>query len=222
MRLDRRSRRLLPRLFLALLLALLALSAWQWRAGPPLQASMLALLPQGAGDELVQQAERRMQEPLNRELLVLVGHAERKQAIVLVQRIARQWAEAERFEQLQWSLQADLDALRQQVRSSRLSLLPSADRQLLITQPKGFIQQRAAQLFDTFASVSLLPIDQDWLGLGARAQQALNPHPRIQTDLASGALLVEDQGLTWALLRARIRGDSFDLQAAPAVASEVA
>lgn len=223
MRLDRRStRRLLPRLFLALLLALLALSAWQWRAGPPVQASMLALLPQGAGDELVQQAERRMQEPLNRELLVLVGHAEREQAIVLVQRIARQWAEAGRFEQLQWSLQADLDALRQQLRASRLSLLPSADRQLLIEQPEDFIQQRAAQLFDTFASVSLLPIDQDWLGLGARAQQALNPHPRIQTDLASGALLVEDQGLTWALLRARIQGDSFDLQAAPAVASEVA
>jgi len=221
--LDRRSTQwLLPRLFLALLLALLALSAWQWRAGPPLQASMLALLPQGAGDELVQQAERRMQEPLNRELLILVGHAEREQAIVLVQRIARQWTATERFEQLQWSLQADLDALRQQVRASRLSLLPSADRQLLITQPESFIQQRAGQLFDTFASFSLLPIEQDWLGLGGRAQQALSPHSKIQTDLGSGALLVEDQGLTWALLRARLQGDSFDLQTPPAIAAEVA
>ena len=33
----------LPRLFGALLLALLALAAWQWRDGPPVQASMLAL-----------------------------------------------------------------------------------------------------------------------------------------------------------------------------------
>jgi hypothetical protein len=42
----------LPRLFGALLLALLALAAWQWRDGPPVQASMLALLPKGAGDAL--------------------------------------------------------------------------------------------------------------------------------------------------------------------------
>ena len=56
----------LPRLFGALLLALLALAAWQWRNGPPVQASMLTLLPKGAGDELVQQAEQRMQEPLSR------------------------------------------------------------------------------------------------------------------------------------------------------------
>ncbi len=67
----------LPRLFGALLLALLALAAWQWRDGPPVQASMLALLPQGAGDALVQQAEQRMQEPLSRELLILVGHPQR-------------------------------------------------------------------------------------------------------------------------------------------------
>lgn len=216
------TQRLLPRLFLALLLALLALSAWQWRAGPPVQASMLALLPQGAGDELVLQAEQRMQEPLNRELLILVGHAEREQAIALVQRVGRQWAESARFEQVQWNLQADLAPLRQQLRASRLALLPQADRQLLIEQPDSFIQQRAAQLFDTFAGFNLLPIEQDWLGLGARAQQALNPHQRIQTDLGSGALLVEDQGLTWALLRARIQGDSFDLQAPPAIAAQVA
>ena len=47
----------LPRLFGALLLALLALAAWQWRNGPPVQASMLTLLPKGAGDALVQQAD---------------------------------------------------------------------------------------------------------------------------------------------------------------------
>ena len=50
-------------------------------------ASMLALLPKGAGDTLVQQAEQRMQEPLNRDLLVLVGHPQRQQAIALVQRL---------------------------------------------------------------------------------------------------------------------------------------
>lgn len=214
--------RRLPRLFLVLLLALLALAAWQWRHGPPLAASMLALLPQGAGDQLVQQAEQRMQEPLDRELLLLVGHPQRQQAIALVQRLGQQWRASQRFERVQWRLDSDLAGLRQQLRSHRLALLPAADRQLLIEQPEAFVQQRAAQLFDTFAAFSLLPPEQDWLGFGARAQQALNPGRRIQADLGSGALLLEEPGMTWALLRLRSHGSAFDMQAPPAIAAAVA
>ena len=219
---QRMLERSLPRLFGVLLLALLALAAWQWRNGPPVAASMLDLLPEGAGDALVLQAEQRMQEPLNRELLLLIGHPQREQSIALVQQVGTQWRDSQTFERVQWSLNADLSALRQQLLSSRLALLSPADRQLLIEQPEAFIQQRSAQLFDTFAAFGLLPLEQDWLGLGARAQQALTPHSRIQADLGSCALLVEDNGMTWALLRARVRGDSFDLQAPLAIAAAVA
>jgi predicted exporter len=212
----------MPRLFAVLLLALLALAAWQWRNGPPVAASMLALLPAGNSDALVQQAEQRMQEPLNREVLLLVGHPQRAEAIALATKIGQQWQTLTQFDRVQWSLQADLAAIRQQLRSSRLHLLPAADRQLLLTQPEQFIQQRLAQLFDTFAATSLLPPEQDWLGLGARAQQGLNPHSRIQVDLASGVLLLEDAGMTWALLRAHTAGDAFDLQAPKAIAAAVA
>jgi predicted exporter len=214
--------RRLPRLFLALLLALLALAAWQWRHGPPVAANMLALLPKGASDQLVQQAEQRMQEPLNRELLLLVGHPERQQAIALVQRLGQQWQASPRFERVQWRLDSDLAALRQQLRSQRLALLPAADQRRLIEQPEIFVQQRAAQLFDTFAGFSLLPPEQDWLGLGARAQQALNPGSRIQADLGSGVLLLEEPGMTWALLRLRTLASAFDMQAPPAIAAAVA
>nr|WP_298169011.1 hypothetical protein [uncultured Pseudomonas sp.] len=219
---QRALERSLPRLFGVFLLALLALAAWQWRNGPPVAASMLDLLPAGAGDALVLQAEQRMQEPLNRELLLLIGHRQREQAIALVQQVGAQWRANQTFERVQWNLEADLPALRQQLLASRLALLSPADRQLLIEQPEAFIQQRSAQLFDTFAAFGLLPLEQDWLGLGARAQQALTPHSRIQADLGSGALLVEDNGTTWALLRARVRGDSFDLQAPLAIATAVA
>jgi predicted exporter len=215
------SERLLPRGFLVLLLALLCLAAWQWRNGPPVAANMLALLPAGSGDALVQQAEQRMQEPLNRELLLLIGHPQREQAIALVQQIGAQWRSSGRFAQVQWSVDSDLDALRQQLRSNRLALLPAADRQLLIEQPQVLIEQRTAQLFDTFAGFSLLPPEQDWLGLGARAQQALNPGSRIQADLGSGALLLEDQGMTWALLRVNAHGSAFDMQQPPLIAAEV-
>ncbi|MFZ3153707.1 MMPL family transporter [Pseudomonas sp.] len=216
------SERWLPRGFLLLLAALLALAAWQWRNGPPIAADMLALLPAGSGDELVQQAEQRMQEPLNRDLLLLIGHPQRDQAIALVQHVGEQWRGSGRFAQVQWNLDSDLAALRDYLRSNRLALLPIADRQLLLEQPQQLIEQRAAQLFDTFAGFSLLPIEQDWLGLGTRAQQALNPGSRIQADLSSGALLLEEPGITWALLRASAEGSAFDMQEPPLIAAQLA
>ena len=217
-----RSERWLPRGFLLLLAALLALAAWQWRNGPPVAADMLALLPAGNGDELVQQAEQRMQEPLNRDLLLLISHPQRDQAIALVQQVGEQWRDSGRFAQVQWNVDSDLAALRDYLRNNRLSLLPTADRQLLLEQPQQLIEQRAAQLFDTFAGFSLLPIEQDWLGLGVRAQQALNPGSRIQADLSSGALLLEEPGMTWALLRASAQGSAFDMQEPPLIAAQVA
>ena len=217
-----RSERWLPRGFLLLLAALLALAAWQWRNGPPVAADMLALLPAGSGDALVQQAEQRMQEPLNRDLLLLIGHPQRDQAIALVQQVGEQWRDSGRFAQVQWNVDSDLAALRDYLRSNRLSLLPTADRQLLLEQPQQLIEQRAAQLFDTFAGFSLLPIEQDWLGLGLRAQQALNPGSRIQADLSSGALLLEEPSMTWALLRASAKGSAFDMQEPPLIAAQVA
>jgi hypothetical protein len=69
------SERWLPRGFLILLLAVLALAGWQWRHGAPLSANLMELVPGDTPDALELSAEQRMQEPLNREMLVLVGHA---------------------------------------------------------------------------------------------------------------------------------------------------
>lgn len=214
--------RLLPRAFLLALLALLALAAWQWRNGPPVAADMLALLPQGAGSTQRQDAERRMQEPLNREVLLLVGHHEATQAIALARRIGEDWQHRPDFERVQWDLDLDLPDLRRQLLDNRLALLAPADRRLLLERPETFVQQRAEQLFDPFAGTTLVATENDWLGLAARAQRTLAPAGKVHVDLGSGALLVTDQGITWALLRARTRAGAFEMQAPPRVAGLVA
>ncbi|MFI8480446.1 MMPL family transporter [Pseudomonas sp. NPDC078700] len=214
--------RTLPRLFGVLLVALLCLVAWQWRNGPPIAASLLALLPQSHADAEVQAAEKRMQEPLNRELLLLVGHPKRAQAIQLAEQIGQQLQASKHFENVQWHLQSDVPSLRQQLLARRLALLPSADKQLLIHQPQAFIQRRLAELFDTFANTTLVPTEQDWLGLTARAQTTLAPHSKVQADLGSGALVIAEKNMTWVLLRAQSHGNAFDLQAPALVAADVA
>ena len=74
-----------------MLLVVLALAGWQWRNGAPLSANLMELVPGDSPDALELSAEQRMQEPLNREMLVLVGSADRQQAIAAAEQLGQQW-----------------------------------------------------------------------------------------------------------------------------------
>ncbi|MFK0313143.1 MMPL family transporter [Pseudomonas sp. NPDC090233] len=203
--------RLLPRLFLGLLLVILALAGWQWHRAAPLSADLMTLVPGATEDPLLKRAEQRMQEPLNRELLVLVGHKDRQQALTLAQSLAEKWQASGLFETVQWSLQTDLQAVREQLLHGRLALLAASDRRQLVEQPDAFIEQRVQSLFDPFASFSLVPSQDDWLGLTGRIQNSQPKPANVQLDTASGALIAEADGQHWVLLRARTLGNAFDL-----------
>ncbi|MET3456888.1 MULTISPECIES: MMPL family transporter [Pseudomonas] len=205
------SERMLPRLFLILLLAVLALAGWQWRNGAPLSANLMELVPGTSPDALEITAEQRMQEPLNREVLVLVGHTDRQQAITLAQTLGEQWQASGLFDKVQWTLQADLPALRTQLLNGRLAMLSAEDREQLIEQPQAFIQQRVQALFDPFSGFSLVPNQDDWLGLTGRIQNSQPQRGAIKFDIGSGALVADADGKSWVMLRARAQGNAFDM-----------
>ena len=204
--------RRLPTFFLILLLAVLALAGWQWRDGPPLSANLMELVPGTAPDALELRAEQRMQEPLNREMLVLVGHSDRQQAVAMAQKLGEQWQASGLFEKVQWNLQADLPALRTQLLQGRLAMLSVEDRQQLIEHPDAFIQQRVQALFDPFTGFTLVPSQDDWLGLTGRIQNSQPQHGAVQLDIGSGALIADADGKSWVLLRARTTGNAFDMK----------
>ena len=206
------SERALPRLFLLLLLAVLALAGWQWRNGAPLSANLMELVPGTTPDALELRAEQRMQEPLNREMLVLVGHTDRQQAIAMAHKLGDQWQASGLFEKVQWNLQADLPALRTQLLQGRLAMLWATDREQLIEHPDAFIQQRVQALFDPFSGFSLVPSQDDWLGLTGRIQNSQPQHGSVQLDIGSGALIADADGKSWVLLRARTTGNAFDMK----------
>jgi len=198
-----------PRLFTVALLALLAVAAWQWRGGAPISANLLELVPSDTPDLLEQRAEKIVQEPLNRELVVLISFADRQKALSQAAAIGQQWQQEKLFEKVQWDVSYDLAQVRQQVLDNRLALLGAEDRQLLQQDPRAFVERRVQDLFDPFRSQGLIATEQDWLGLGALIEKKLPRAHNVQVDL-SGALLAESDGKTWALLRARTRGDAFD------------
>lgn len=209
------------RLFPLALLLLIVVAAWQWRGGAPISANLLELVPSGKPDALEEQAVQRMQEPLNRELLVLISHPQRQQALTLAAQLGARWQQQTLFEKVQWDPQADLSAIRQQLQEQRLALLPPADRQLLIDDPAAFVARRTQDLFDPFRSQGVVATNDDLLGLSTLAEKNLPHHHNIQVDL-SGALIAESEGTTWALLRARTNADAFDGNLALAVDDLVA
>ena len=214
--------RLLPRLFLALLLGLIALTAWQWRAGAPISASLLDILPQGAADPVQNYAQQRMQEPMDRELIVLLRHpAGAAASQASAEQLLQQWRASGIYQQVDHQVNLDMTVLREQLLADRSNLLPFAVREQLATQPELYFQQRAAELFDPLNGFALLSPEQDWFGLTAKIQKSLQLDSRVQVD-SSGYLFVEEAGQYWALLRARTHDGAFAGAIALQVAEQVA
>src|SRR5690606_36205672 len=131
---------------------------------------------------LEQQAEQRMQEPLNRDLILLVHHADPSVAQALTAEIGQQLQASQLYQQVRWSLDSDLSALRQQLLDGRLALQGAEQRRQLIEAPQAYLQARAQSLFDPFAGAGLVPLEQDWLGLASLAQQRLPTPNKISVD----------------------------------------
>ena len=55
-------------------------------------------------------------------------------------------------------------------------------------------------LFDPFTGFSLVPSQDDWLGLTGRIQASQPKPANVQLDTASGALIAEADGKHWVLL----------------------
>ena len=202
--------RLIPILFAIALLGLVGLTAWQWRDGPPVSANLLQLLPSGAPGELEQLAEARMQEPLNRDLMLLVRHADEASATALTKEISDTLEASGLFAQVRRSVDTDLSAIRQQLLDQRLALLDTASREALVAGPEAYVQQRLQRLYNPFESSGLVPVEQDWFGIADLAQQQL-PQPGNVRAGPDGQLLAEYQGQRWALIHAQIHDDgAFD------------
>ncbi|AHL74045.1 membrane protein [Stutzerimonas stutzeri] len=210
----------LSSLFFVALLGLVVLTAWQWRDGPPVSANLLKLLPSGTPGELEQLAEQRVQEPLNRDLMLLIHHEDEAAAFALADELADNLRASGLFAQVRRSVQADLPAVRQQLLDQRLVLLDRASREALIASPEDFVQQRLQRLYSPFESTSLVPVEQDWFGFADLAQRQLpqpgHIHPRLD-----GLLVADHDGQRWAVIHAQTHGDAFDDQLPLLVADQI-
>lgn len=205
--------RWLPRLFKLGLLLVLCVGAWQCRHGWPVSANLMELVPHAQTDATRQLAEARIQEPLSRQLLALVAAPAGADPVAPARALAERLRGSGLFASVQLELNVDVPALRAQLLAGRLAMLPAADREQLVSDPTAYAQRRARELSDPFSSSGLVSVDQDWLGLTRRAEQALRPGGAVQYDMGSGTLQAEHGDRRWVLVRAETRADAFDTDA---------
>lgn len=213
--------RWLPRLFKLGLLLVLCAGAWQCRHGWPVSANLMDLVPHAKADATRRLAEARIQEPLSRQLLALVAARPGADPVAPARVLAQRLQDSGLFASVQLELNVDVAALRAQLLAGRLAMLPQADREQLTADPAAYAQRRARELTDPFSSSGLVPVDQDWLGLTRRAEQALRPGGAVQYDMGTGTLQAEQGGKHWVLVRAETRADAFDTDAPQDLAARI-
>ncbi len=74
-------------------------------------------------------------------------------------------------------------------------------------------------LFDPFSGFSLVPSQDDWLGLTGRIQNSQPQRGAIKFDIGSGALVADADGKSWVMLRPAPTGNAFDMNLPLQVAS---
>ncbi len=213
--------RLLSLIFRVAMVLVLLVGAWQCRHGWPVSSSLLDLLPTVSSDKLRHEADAQIQKPLTRQMVALVGAPDRERAVELARGLGHLWNHSGLFAKVQVDADIDLDAVRQQMATQRLSLISGADRQRFMHDPAAYAAQRVRELVDPFSVGGLVPTDQDLLGLARMAEKSLRPPGKMHFDLTSGTLLTEQDGKYWVLLRAQTSGDAFDQRSPAAIAALV-
>lgn len=207
--------------WVALAVLLLAL-AWQHRGGLPLSAGLMELAPQARHDATRARAQQQVNAPLAHQMLMLVGHADGRQARAIAQGAARQLHASGVFARVRLEIDIDVAAFAGQLLQARLAMLPAAAREQLLREPLVYLQQRAEEIANPFGDAGSVPLGSDLLGLTRQIEHALRPAGAVHLDLATRTLQARAGELNWVLVLADARHSSLDQSSDGAVAAAVA
>ena len=152
-------------------------------------------------------ADQQQEKQLNSQIIALIGHTDKKQAFQLTDHIAQTWHSSKLFSHITDRIQPNLTELQQDIQLVAFATLPQTVREQLINDPKGYFQQSAEDIVNPFKRNNLLSLEQDWLGFGRFAQQTQQGN--VQWHAENGMLTVNQDNMTWVLLRAELQQNDF-------------
>jgi putative membrane protein len=178
------------------------------KQGNWLQTDLHTLLPsQQEWADVQVLADQQQEKQLNSQIIALIGHADEKQAFQLTDHIAQTWRSSKLFSHITDRIQPNLTELQQDIQLVAFATLPQTVREQLINDPKGYFQQYAEDIINPFKRNNLLSLEQDWLGFGRFAQKTQQGN--VQWHAENGMLTINQDNMTWVLLRAELQQNDF-------------
>lgn len=203
-------RQFIPKLFAAWLIALvciLILAARIWMNGLPLQADLLAMLPEGEQDRVVQQAVHHIDTQIGTRSLVLVGAENLEQSMDSAAVVAKQMQDSGAFSEviLTHSTQGLFtNALEFRYALSDTSIL----NELTTIGLTDWLSQQSAQIYGPLGSQRLALIHKDPLYLAGRLLES-QTSPGIEFDPSTGTILLRGENKIWVLIEAKNASKAF-------------
>ena len=178
------------------------------KQGNWLQTDLHTLLPsQQEWADVQVLADQQQEKQLNSQIIALIGHPDEKQAFQLTDHIAQTWRSSKLFSHITDRIQPNLTELQQDIQLVAFATLPQTVREQLINDPKGYFQQYAEDIINPFKRNNLLSLEQDWLGFGRFAQKTQQGN--VQWHAENGMLTINQDNMTWVLLRAELQQNDF-------------
>ena len=215
---------MLPRVWFALVIVLLAALALLAQRGIGVETNLLSLLPSFQKEPLLQKTVERFAEQVNPRLIFLVGHKNPEQARTAAKKMAVALRNSGHFASLEAEIQQNtLETWQQFYFPHRYRMLSPEIRQLL-KQPDAVaatlhrLQEKLHSPLSAFFS-RMLP--QDPLLFFSSFLQSL-PKPPGQVFLEGGMLTVQDHGKTYLLINGVLQHNPFNIGRQAAVQEALA
>jgi predicted exporter len=205
-------RRAAPVLFLVVVVAALVYLGLRLAGGMELQSNVLALLPRGEQDPVVQRAQDRITAVFSRRVVLLLGHRDP----VLARRAGRVLATQLKDSGIAAAVTAAIDPDTQRRLASfyfpfRQGLLSAGDRaQLRAGKGEALIDRALSLIYGPGGVVDARLLARDPFMLMASFFTTL-PLPQSRLTTEDGMLTVHDGDMTYAFVSADLAGDAFSM-----------
>ncbi|WP_386693556.1 MMPL family transporter [Lonepinella sp. MS14435] len=196
--------------FLAILVGMVLLFMQQWQSEKWLDTDLHSLLPQESQWQPIQQwADSQQESQFNQQIIAVIGHHSRENAFRLAEQISQTWQTSTIFQKVIHKIQPDLNQLKQEIQQLKLAVLPPNIRDQLLNTPEQYFQQYTEQIVNPFHQTNLLPLSQDWLGLGRFVLAQSQQLSQLQWDMQTGMLYRTQGDFTWVVIRAELSPQNF-------------
>ncbi|MCO6516448.1 MAG: MMPL family transporter, partial [Snodgrassella sp.] len=192
-------------LYLLLILCVAVALLCSWLQQNRLDTDLTSLLPaEGQNTQAQQLAKVRMNQRMNRDMVVLLSSDSPDKTLAAAHMLQKKWQDSGVFEAVTGKIEPDVAALQANIQRLRLAVVSENSWRHIMNQPREAFARQAQALVNPFAERSVLPAEQDWLGLGNIVMHQASQDGPVFYNIQTGWLNIDDGDTTWVLLRARL------------------